>query len=172
MTPKFDKLYVALMENLSQQGKGNQPGKGMLATRGGGSTTPQNNVGPTTQAKPTTGQTTPVANISGQPATTPANGQQQDFGQLLNEPDDNKAAESVMNYLTTNKINFNDPNFAKSSEGQAFTKSPEGQAIGQRISQNPKFKDALNNALNNAQAKMAQTATANTQKVFANQQQV
>ena len=153
MTPKFDELYETLMEDLSQQGKG------MLATRGGGSTTPQNNVGPITQAKPTTGQTTPVANISGQSVQKPANGQQQDLGQLLNEPDDNKAAESVMNHLTTNKINFNDPNFAK---------SPEGQAIGQRISQNPKFADALNNA----QTKLAQTATANTQKVFANQQQV
>jgi hypothetical protein len=64
-----------------------------------------------------------------------------------------------MNHLTANKINFNDPNFAK---------SPEGQAIGQRISQNPKFADALNNA----QTKLAQTATANTQKEFANQQQV
>ena len=166
MTPKFDELYATLMEDFSQQGKG------MLANRGGGSATPQNTVGPTTQAKPTTGQTTPVANISGQTATKPVNGPQPDFGQLLNEPDDNKAAESVMNHLTTNKINFNDPNFAKSPEGQAFAKSPEGQAIGQRISQNPKFKDALKNALNNAQTKLTQTATANTQKVFANQQQV
>jgi hypothetical protein len=155
MTPKFDELYENLMEDFSQQGKG------MLANRGGGgSTTPQNTVGPTTQAKPATSQTAaPVVNISGKTAQKPANGQQPDFGQLLNEPDDNKAAESVINHLTTNKINFNDPNFAK---------TPEGQAIGQRISKNPKFVDALNNA----QTKFAQTATANTQKAFANQPQM
>lgn len=149
MTPKFDELYTQLMEDLSQQGKG------LLANQGGGGSSPANN-----SSKPITAPSTssapaakPATNLSGQ---KPLNSTQQDFGALLQDPNDNTAADAVLNHLTTNNIDFNDPKFAE---------TPEGQAIGQRIQKNPKFADALDQA----QQRLIAGASAATKQAFATQ---
>lgn len=156
MTPKFDELYETLMEDLSQQGKG------MLANRGGGASGASKPMG----SAPTPAQTqnasvgsNPSANLSGQSNNNQmqSNNPAMDFNQILNEPDDNKAAENVIQHLTQSGINANDPKFAQ---------SPEGQAIGQRIVKNPKFADALNMAQQN----LMKNSVAATQKAFQGQQ--
>ncbi len=136
------------MEDLSNQGTG------MLANRAGAGASKPMGSNPT-PAKPSTGFGTakPVANISGQPAKPMTGANNQDFGQILAEPDDNKAADAVLNHLSTNNINFEDP---------AFGDTPEGLEIGKRIQQNPKFADALNSA----QERLIQQASQNTQQAF------
>lgn len=153
MTPKFDELFETLMEDLANQGQG------MLANRGGGSSTAPNGGTASTPTKPTSSLGTapkPAANLSGQKLGTQPNAGQQDFNNFFQDKDDNKVATNVLNHLTTNGINVNDPKFAE---------TPEGQAIGQRIQQSPNFA----NALNMAQQNLAKQATQNTQKAFAQQ---
>ncbi len=149
MTPKFDHFFKTFLEDLSNQGTGG------LANRGGGSAAPSTG---SSMSTPKAQSTAPkaasgAANISGS-NTAPQGGQQVDFNQLLADPDDNKAADAVIGHLTQNNINVSDPNFAK---------TPEGQAIGQRIIQSPKFADAMNQA----QERIAQQATQKTQQTFA-----
>ena len=153
MTPKFDNLFSTLMEDLSQMGKGG------LANQGGGGTS-STSMKSTSNSTPTSGNSTTksaVPNISGnKPMGNNASGLgNTDFNSIISEPDDNKAAESILTHLSQNNIDVNDP---------SFSESPEGIAIGQRISKNPKFADALNGA----QEKMMQVAAQNTQQAFQN----
>lgn len=150
MTPKFDTLFSTLMEDLSQMGKGG------LANQGGGASS--SSIKPSNTSTPTNinnASKSVVPNISGtKPMNTSGLGNT-DFDSIISDPDDNKAAESIMAHLSQNNIDVNDP---------SFSESPEGIAIGQRISKNPKFADALNGA----QEKMMQVAAQNTQQAFQN----